>query len=714
MKKYYSRLVLLLTSMTLLNNSFGQNAVYNSGWTTPINITTNGQTMNFTFTNMEPSALTDGKLVIRFAGDFGDYNEDFSVFNNNNEILTTYSNNMECGDVDSLSLDIPLSHLLENIADGELTFKIVTSINVDYFCPQNFFQTRFEYEYCSHNLGAITINASNSVFCVLDEPIALTATPAGGTFSVNGQTITEFNPSNYAPNSNVNVFYSIPTATCTAMASKRFTIKKGAAVNDFVICPGEELTLPNAPGITWFNDQALTSPIDSNQILNSSTTYYYAKPMNSHSFAVNNVDETIIQIIDHEQESGDDRGLLAITPDYVYVVGDNNTARFNASDLSNPVSLPIRDGIISDYKTGKLYTLWSNDHANFDYDLFPYNGAPMTLHGIKEMNEDLEIIGDLLPFSQPIPHYYYNGAGALLTGHGEFGIFSSESAKLYIVDFTSLEVQTMNFPNSDLNIYYNENWISSGAIENVAGEYSMIVNHQGSLVKFNVTTGAPSDTLSQLMDVDFSNFVFSPWHNRIYVHNENYQVNSEALFFMEATVTVQENDNIFADACVNDAVAIVNYVNLGDDVIACENHLPYMIFAGNGYESYTWNGVQNDYNVYAAMQPGTYDVSVVDTYGCTLNDTIVVSIEPCLNINVVSEDAISIFPNPAANEITVALNANIVGGQLSLTDLNGKVFNTSTLTEAAQTINVSDLQAGVYLITVTNANETSTKRFVKL
>ncbi len=69
----------------------------------------------------------------------------------------------------------------------------------------------------------------------------------------------------------------------------------------------------------------------------------------------------------------------------------------------------------------------------------------------------------------------------------------------------------------------------------------------------------------------------------------------------------------------------------------------------------------------------------------------------------------SVFPNPARNEIRVYLPGNETA-VIRITDLQGHCI---LLTDNQSAISISDLQAGVYLLTVNSGQRTSTQFFVK-
>jgi hypothetical protein len=60
---------------------------------------------------------------------------------------------------------------------------------------------------------------------------------------------------------------------------------------------------------------------------------------------------------------------------------------------------------------------------------------------------------------------------------------------------------------------------------------------------------------------------------------------------------------------------------------------------------------------------------------------------------------VSVFPNPTKESVTVLVSSDVT---LSIVDVNGKVCFKKELTQGETTLDVSDLEAGVYLIQASN------------
>jgi DNA/RNA endonuclease YhcR with UshA esterase domain len=73
------------------------------------------------------------------------------------------------------------------------------------------------------------------------------------------------------------------------------------------------------------------------------------------------------------------------------------------------------------------------------------------------------------------------------------------------------------------------------------------------------------------------------------------------------------------------------------------------------------------------------------------------------NLKEANLTGVSIFPNPATGTVNIQMEALNGQAQISLFDLSGKVLRTAQITEAFSTLQINELNAGMYIIRVQSA-----------
>jgi hypothetical protein len=81
----------------------------------------------------------------------------------------------------------------------------------------------------------------------------------------------------------------------------------------------------------------------------------------------------------------------------------------------------------------------------------------------------------------------------------------------------------------------------------------------------------------------------------------------------------------------------------------------------------------------------------------------------------VINSAVSLFPNPALNEITISNSTGVSLEKAEIYNIQGRLMQTVDLTsmDTQETVNIASYSAGVYLVNIHGLNGSATKRFVK-
>ncbi|NRD24017.1 T9SS type A sorting domain-containing protein [Winogradskyella litoriviva] len=83
------------------------------------------------------------------------------------------------------------------------------------------------------------------------------------------------------------------------------------------------------------------------------------------------------------------------------------------------------------------------------------------------------------------------------------------------------------------------------------------------------------------------------------------------------------------------------------------------------------------------------------------------------NNDLFQDDSFKISPNPSKDKLNIRMPKASQNLTLEVYDVLGKRIHKSTITQLATSIDVSSWKTGVYLVKVSNKNETQTKRFIK-
>ena len=148
-------------------------------------------------------------------------------------------------------------------------------------------------------------------------------------------------------------------------------------------------------------------------------------------------------------------------------------------------------------------------------------------------------------------------------------------------------------------------------------------------------------------------------------------------------------------------------VSLGADTTICDTTY-ITLNAGNSGASYVWSTSASTQTIDVSTT-GTYDVEVTDGNGCVGTDAITVTVVDCsAGFSDMQSVQFTVYPNPFDDNVSIKLE-NGFEEQVSIVvyDLNGKSLLSTTrqLQENTPvTLNLSGLNAGMYIIEVTGAN----------
>lgn len=139
---------------------------------------------------------------------------------------------------------------------------------------------------------------------------------------------------------------------------------------------------------------------------------------------------------------------------------------------------------------------------------------------------------------------------------------------------------------------------------------------------------------------------------------------------------------------------------------ACVYHDPILLTTATPVGG-TYSGPGMTNGTFYPAQAGTGVHTITYTYaenGCTATAEATMTVDGCLSVKEVNGNAITIFPNPARESITIQVNDESAElANISLIAADGKVVKAieqTTLSNGQQILDISDLAPGIYTIQV--------------
>ncbi len=128
--------------------------------------------------------------------------------------------------------------------------------------------------------------------------------------------------------------------------------------------------------------------------------------------------------------------------------------------------------------------------------------------------------------------------------------------------------------------------------------------------------------------------------------------------------------------------------------------------------TYSWSNGETTQSV-NALCPGTFTVTITDASGCSVIDTVIVTFDVGIN-NIHSESIFHVSPNPFTNAISIRfMSAQKQNARLSIINAIGEVVLEKKILLEDQTLDLSALTKGIYLVGIITEEAVYTKKIVK-
>ncbi|MPT36637.1 MAG: T9SS type A sorting domain-containing protein, partial [Flavobacterium sp.] len=114
---------------------------------------------------------------------------------------------------------------------------------------------------------------------------------------------------------------------------------------------------------------------------------------------------------------------------------------------------------------------------------------------------------------------------------------------------------------------------------------------------------------------------------------------------------------------------------------------------------------------------GTYTLTysiceIANSTNCSTATAIVV-VAPPMGVADFNAASVSIFPNPAVTTVTIKMMNNYSNASVTVFDMNGRQVIRQNLHNEESSINVDQLEAGVYIFNIVTDQGKTTKRVIK-
>jgi hypothetical protein len=150
-------------------------------------------------------------------------------------------------------------------------------------------------------------------------------------------------------------------------------------------------------------------------------------------------------------------------------------------------------------------------------------------------------------------------------------------------------------------------------------------------------------------------------------------------------------------------------VNAGEDQVVCEDQFPVTLAASGSANAILWN-TGSSAALLSVSSPGVYVLTGTNTNGCSAQDTVEITSDPCLAIES-QEVPFSVYPNPVSESLF--LNVSELPKNLALYSTEGKLMLQINALSDFVEIDMSLLASGVYILEITLDSGIYTQRIVK-
>jgi hypothetical protein len=138
------------------------------------------------------------------------------------------------------------------------------------------------------------------------------------------------------------------------------------------------------------------------------------------------------------------------------------------------------------------------------------------------------------------------------------------------------------------------------------------------------------------------------------------------------------------------------------------------VFGGISPYTYLWSNGATTQDLINVVQ-GTYTVTITDANLCVYVTSYTVVTTPTSEI--VNDLIFNVYPNPTTDKVFIDLNAaELSGSELRVTDMKGRLIMKRIINSVDNTISIdmSDLNGGVYMLKIENSKVSVIRKLVRM
>jgi hypothetical protein len=178
---------------------------------------------------------------------------------------------------------------------------------------------------------------------------------------------------------------------------------------------------------------------------------------------------------------------------------------------------------------------------------------------------------------------------------------------------------------------------------------------------------------------------------------------------LDTILTSGWTNNSFVSTC-SDVVFVETAVSLGSDTTVCMQSS--LILSPGVFDTYSWNTGQLTDSIIVGpiLNPGviTYTVDVTSAL-CNSTASVTITFDNCIGIEEIKSHSLNAYPNPANDNFTI--NTDFTKNyELKIYDNQGKTVMVQEMVGTVKNIDVSVLEQGVYILTISDGNQVVRKK----